>query len=271
MLRGLLFPKERFLHPDDEVPLLADADVPVVDDDCMEVASDLPRPDPATLRVVASIHRRLGHPSRDVLLRMLRLGGAPAATVAGGLSNFPCPLCESIQPPPRPPQSRPHGRPAGFNVEVHVDLKYAQSIKGGTFVALSMICAGTNKHHAILLKTRKASYVARKFIKHWIGTFGRPSRIVMDQGGEFEKEWGLDAGALRYPFHHNGVTCGLATRLWPKGTEGFLAPSGMPWWLKPKLHPDSDMAVALAGAIEAKNELVSRKGYSANMMVFWQG
>ena len=141
-------------------------------------------------QTVEKMHRRLGHPSSESLVRMLKVGGAPKE-VLDYAKEFRCPTCQSCAPPDRPFQQAPRVRPAGFNVEVHVDLKYAKNIKDETFVALSMICAGTNKHAAVLLKTRKASYVARKFIKHWIAPFGRPSRIVMDQGGEFEREWML--------------------------------------------------------------------------------
>ena len=118
---------------------------------------------------------------------------------------------QSMAPPDRPFQQSTRTRPAGFNIEVHVDLKYAKNVKGENFVALSMVCAGTNKHAAVLLKTRQPAYVAKKFIKHWIAPFGRPVRIVMDQGGEFEREWDPDAGAVWTSIQDDRITCWMAT------------------------------------------------------------
>ena len=197
---------------------------------------------------------------------MLKLSGAPKKTLDCA-KNYRCPVCESKAPPDKPYLQKPRERPAGFNVEVHVDLKYAKNIKEETVVALSMVCAGTNKQSAVLLKTRKASYVAQKFIKHWISNFGRPQRIVMDQGGEFEREWILMLE--QYGIHstttgsHAGWQHALAER------HGALL--GVCWHalvVDFQVVSRQDMAVSLAAAVDAKNETLTRQGYSPNMLVF---
>ena len=217
-------------------------------------------------QTVEKMHRRLGHPSSEALVRMLKVGGAPK-DVLDYAKEFRCPTCQSVAPPDRPFQQAPRVRPAGFNVEVHVDLKYAKNIKEVTFVALSMICAGTNKHAAVLLKTRKASYVARKFIKHWIAPFGRPSRIVMDQGGEFEREWML----MLEQFGIHSVTTGSHAGWQHALAERHGGLLGVTWHslvVQYNVESKEDMGVALAAAVEAKNEVMTRRGYSPNMMVF---
>ena len=222
--------------------------------------------DKAVYETVARVHQRLGHPTREALVRMLKLAGAPTETLECA-KRFRCPVCESKAPPDKPFLQRPRQRPAGFNIEVHVDLKYAKNIKEETFVALSVVCAGANKQAAVLLKTRKASYVAQKFIKHWIGPFGRPTRIVMDQGGEFEKEWILMLE--QYGIHstttgsHAGWQHALAER------RGALL--GVCWHalvVDFRIESRHDMAVSLAAAVDAKNETITRQGFSPNVLVF---
>ena len=260
-------PEERFIDADQEPPVIAVDDSDDETQPVREVLDQVPDKAPSAVRrTVATIHRRLGHPSSEALVRMLRLADAPKETLEYA-QTYQCPTCASIQPPDRPPQSRPNARPVGFNVEVHVDLKYGQDYKGQTYVALSAICAGTNKHVAVLLKTRKPGYVARKFIKHWIGHYGRPNRIVMDQGGEFEHEWILMMES--YGIHskttgsHAGWQHAFAER-----HGGILGSTWHAVAVETKAETRQQMAVALAASVEAKNELVSRRGYSANMLVF---
>lgn len=215
---------------------------------------------------VVKMHRRLGHPGRDALVRMLKTGGAPKE-VLDYAKEYECPVCQMTAPPDRPFQQKARPRPAGFNVEVHVDLKYGKNVKEQTFVALSVLCAGTNKHAAVLLKTRKPSYVAKKFIKHWIAPFGRPSRIVMDQGGEFEKEWIL----MLEQFGIHSTTTGSHAGWQHALAERHGGLLGITWHsliVEYNATSHSDMALTLAAAIEAKNEVVTRRGYSPNMLVF---
>ena len=227
---------------------------------------DVTQTSPSQKEVLKKIHLRLGHPSNTTLHRMLKLGGAPKELLQQA-SSFRCPTCEQVQEPGKPPTQRPSSRPAAFNVEVHVDLKYAQNIKGQTVVTLSMVDAGTNYHRAVLVKTRQPGYVAKKFLKHWIAIFGRPTRMVLDQGGEFEKEWILMLEG--FGIHsittaaHAGWQHALAER-----HGGIL---GMIWRalnVQFNAQSSAEMAATLAAATEAKNELVTRKGYSANMLVF---
>ena len=268
--------EESFMDADDEVP-------DIEDDLEKELERDLdpksheryqePVPHQESIKdektiteVVAKMHRRLGHPSNEALVRMLKLSGAPKETLECA-GKYQCPVCESMSMPEKPYLQNVTPRPAGFNVEVHLDLKYAKNIKNETFVALSMICAGTNKHQAVLLKTRRASYVAKKFIKHWIGVFGRPTRIVIDQGGEFEAEFILMLE--NHGIHstttgsHAGWQHALAER-----HGGLLGTTWHALIVENEVVSRQDMAVTLAAACEAKNEVVTRRGYSPNMLVY---
>ncbi len=252
--RGL--PEEGMMEVDEEVPLQEPQDQEFHESGFGK----------GVWETVTRVHQRLGHPARDALVRTLKIAGAPKETLDCA-KQFSCPVCESKAPPDKPYLQRPRERPAGFNIEVHVDLKYAKNIKEETFVALSMVCAGTNKHAAVLLKTRKASYVAQKFIKHWIGPFGRPARIVMDQGGEFEREWIL----MLEQFGIHSTTTGSHAGWQHALAERHGAMLGICWHaliVDFRIETRHDMATSLAAALDAKNETVTRQGYSPNMLVF---
>ena len=91
-------------------------------------------------------------------------------------------------------------RPCGFNETVVADLNYAKNSQAMTWVALSMMDAGTCWHVAVLLRNRKPRHVARKMIEGWIRHYGCPRYLIADQGGDFEghfndkcDELGIDA------------------------------------------------------------------------------
>ena len=77
-------------------------------------------------------------------------------------------------------------RPYGFNQLLNIDLKYCWDSRGKKYVCLSVLCLGTGKHDAHMVKTCRSDYIASKFLKRWILFYGAPRRIVHDQGGEFE-------------------------------------------------------------------------------------
>ena len=75
-----------------------------------------------------------------------------------------------------------------FGKVVAMDLKYLKDKLGNHFVLLSIVDAGTSYHNGSLLKNGKAKHVVRKFLEVWIKMFGVPETVIVDQGGEFEKE-----------------------------------------------------------------------------------
>ena len=103
-----------------------------------------------------------GHPSNSNFHRMSKLGGASKERLELA-KNYECPTCAQ-------------------DVEVRVDLKYAQNVKGETFAALSMVDAATNYHRAVLVKTRKPGYITKKFLKHWVGLLGGPILMLESYG-----------------------------------------------------------------------------------------
>ena len=133
-------------------------------------------------------HRQLGHPSRSTLLRMLKLSGANEEALRFA-KTWKCDVCAMRQPPKHPRAAAASIRPYGFNLHVHVDVKYLLDARGKKYPALSIVDVGTLKHDCHLLKTRRSDYTARKFFKRWVTVYGPPKAVTHDQGGEFELAW----------------------------------------------------------------------------------
>ena len=134
------------------------------------------------------VHRRLGRPSTETLVRMLQMAGADEELVSM-VRELKCPVCQRRKQPARPLPARPGSRPIAFNYEVHVDLKYIKDAAGELFVALSMVDAATCYHAAKLLRCREPHHVAGKLMTGWIAIYGVPVSLVCDQGGEFESDF----------------------------------------------------------------------------------
>ena len=166
-------------------------------------------------RAVRKAHRGLGHPSRDVFDNVLRLGQAHKAAIDCA-KTWECPVCAASQMPNAPHTATSTLRPFGFNETVVADLKYLKDSKQKTWVALSMVDAGTCWHVAILIKNRRPRHVARKMVEGWIRHFGCPRHLCVDQGGEFAghfndkcDELGIDAAVTA---SHASWQNGLAER-----------------------------------------------------------
>ena len=212
------------------------------------------------------VHRRLGHPTNESLARMLRLAGAEKWLIEEA-RTLRCPTCQDMKPPSRPMTQRSDMRPTVFNEPLGIDLKYCKDVKGQLFVALSIIDLATNYHRAILLRNRHPEHVAKKFINHWISIFGTPVEITLDQGGEWEAEFIMmleqHSIATRFTGSHAAWQLGHAER------HGALI--GVAWSSiihEKKIEGREGMKVALLCAQQAKNAVVTRRGYSANALVF---
>ena len=212
------------------------------------------------------VHRRLGHPANEVLVRMLQMGGADEELVkmARGLQ---CPTCQMRKQPTRPLPTRPGTRPIAFNFEVHLDLKYIKDAKDELYVALSMVDAATCFHAARLLRCREPAHVAGKFMSGWIALFGVPVAVVLDQGGEFETEF-----IALFEAHSVASKVTGSHAPWQNGfceRQGALL--GVAWSAAvqaEKAEGRQAMKIALACALQAKNATVSRRGHSAHQLVF---
>eukprot|EP00971_Amphidinium_carterae_P050827 1000886-Amphidinium_carterae.1 len=267
---------------DEEAPLPFDMDdILPADLDGLEVEPDydsleeLPEGDREQLvrlanagvrKAVRRAHAALGHPHRRVLIRMLQLSGAsrPAVEYA---RLWECPACQERAMPQKARPATSTFRPTSFHAAVHVDIKYMRTIDHKLWIFLSMVDAASGFHHACLLKTRESGYVANKFTRHWIGVYGSPDVVYLDQGGEFMGAFMGVMEAFAIPTRVAGSAAawqhGIAER------HGAV----LSWILAALLHEQgintaADLKTALAASCAAKNTQVRRAGYSPEQMVF---
>ena len=219
-------------------------------------------------RAVEFAHKQLGHPSRETLVRMLRMSGAMDDAVKYA-RRFQCDVCASRQPPKHPMASTPVTRPFGFNRHVHIDIKFTYDVRGRKYCCMSILDLGTVFHQAAMLKTRRSDYCAKKFLMHWIQPYGCPERLTHDQGGEWELSFIQLLESLAIPSTVTGAHAGwqLAAGERHGGILGEMLQSIISEHSVEGYH---SMKLALSSAVAAKNMTITRDGFSPNQRVFGQ-
>ena len=215
---------------------------------------------------VRALHQRLGHPTKATLRRMLVLSGAPKEVIHEA-ENYNCPICLETAMRGRYLKQKAEIRPVSFGKELHCDLKYIHDHSNKLFVALSVVDAATSYHMAVLLRSRAAAHVARKFHRHWCSLYGCPEDVILDQGGEFD-------GAFVAWLEAHGIHSKLsgARSAWQHGFAerhgavlGTMCTS-LIWQYQAR--GATQVKDCLCAAVQAKNMTLTRKGYTPYQMVF---
>ncbi|CAK9114738.1 unnamed protein product [Durusdinium trenchii] len=213
-------------------------------------------------RAVEFAHRQLGHPSRDTLVRMLRISGANDDAIRHA-RRWRCDVCRMQQPPKHPLATTATSRPFAFNRVLHIDIKYLFDTQGRKYPCLSIVDLGTVYHAGCMLKTRRSDYVARKFLVHWVQLFGAPGHIYHDQGGEFELSFTQLLEQMAAPSTLTGSHAGwqLAVGERHGGILGTMVGAITTEHVTEGFH---GMKLALSSALAAKNMTITRDGFSPN-------
>ena len=103
---------------------------------------------------------------------------APTDEMVKLATDLVCPSCHLSKPPKKLFLSRPEVRSVVFNTVVHADLKYMHDFKVAVYVGISCLTRRP-------MRNRRPEHVAAKFMSMWIGLFGPPLSIRLDQGGEW--------------------------------------------------------------------------------------
>lgn len=233
-----------------------------------EKADDESRhPIPAEVKkAVEFAHRQLGHPSRTTLVRMLKMSGATDEAVRHA-RRWHCDVCVKRKAPKHPQAAAPSVRPYGFNKHLHIDVKYVYDNRRKKYACLSILDLGTLKHDAVMIKTRRSDYVAKKFYRHWIARYGVPEKITLDQGGEFEKTFNLYMEQMSVPTDVTAAHAGwqLAAGERHGGILGNLVGAIV---AEHSIEGYAGLKEALAAATSAKNGTLTKEGYTPNQRVF---
>ncbi|MEC9378943.1 MAG: hypothetical protein VX528_08260, partial [Candidatus Latescibacterota bacterium] len=258
---------ERFEDADDEADFMNEEERDEVEQDEGTDAISA-RQCPVPVRCgVRRAHCNLGHPSRPKFLRMMRFGNCTKAAIEYA-KKWKCPICAERRRPHKVRPATSNERPKGFNKVVHVDLKYIRDSARQLFVAMSICCTGSCWHVATLCRTRKAAYVARKFLKIWVRPYGPPRQVLVhDQGGEFQGAFGKLMEELSLPTDVTAAHAGwqLAFGERQGGIMGEISTSVI---FEHGLKGRADVEKALIAATMAKNTQIRNHGYSPEMYVF---
>lgn len=145
-------------------------------------------------RLVGRLHVKYGHPSNPVLARTLRLGGAIPEVVEEA-KRVSCPVCDRNQPPKQPPRTTVK-RAQEFNEILGLDVFFIRDKADQQHSILSMVDQASTYHVMKVIPDKNSQTVAAGMMELWVGVFGAPETIQVDQGKEFVGEFATASECL---------------------------------------------------------------------------
>ena len=136
-------------------------------------------------RRLLKLHRQFGHPSLIKLKKLLQdahIWDDRFSTILGDIYKT-CRLCKEFSStPPKPAVCLPMAK--SFNECVAMDLKHWRD---GVWI-LYIIDVFTRYTMAQFITRKKPEVIVEALIKNWIKVFGVMTKIITDNGGEFNAE-----------------------------------------------------------------------------------
>ena len=231
------------------------------------------------LRKLRVIHTNLGHPSNDIMLRMLRDAKAPQEIIEAA-RKFQCTFCRTRgRSIPRRPAAPPKVTEKWHTVSVDTFWWHSPHKDKGQSrehaVGVSFLDEATDFHVAAILRTgpKKQSSISSAefkevFCRDWVRTFPTPKVLRVDDEGCFRDH-------------------GLMEWLSSKGVEIQVIAGESPWQngkhsrhletlkenmslLASELPAETSSKEILVLSLGAKNELHQIRGYTPNQWAFGQ-
>ncbi|CAE7846298.1 TY5A [Symbiodinium microadriaticum] len=136
-------------------------------------------------RIVARIHRNMGHPNNKDLSTVLAQSGA-SRMVYEAAQKYQCPTCKKLAPPAQVPKStlRTTYR---FNERLLADTIWLQ-VLDKTLPVITMMDAATRFLAARYVNRETTSEFLIALQRGWIRTFGPPTSLFVDS----HRSWGSD-------------------------------------------------------------------------------
>ena len=217
--------------------------------------------------IIARLHKNLGHPSKEDLLRVLRNANAsePALQAA---KKFECDFCLS-QARPKVALPAQTNRVCDFNHQLGCDVKYLTGWKSGQKVsAVNMVDQASGFQRMVpFFQTETSSVLSQVLHEHWIAPFGPPKEIVLDPARTNLGE-GFVGPAESLGIHIRPIAAGAHYQLGKTESHGGWfdrilqklivehAPSNQEEWLTCVSHA------------HVKNQMLQVHGYSPHQYVF---
>ena len=136
------------------------------------------------------MHTNLGHPSIHAHARAIRVTGGSAAAVRAAL-QLRCDVCESQQHPgPHLPARLRTDREFGDSAAI--DLLVLPDFADNQLSFINILDLARTFGVVAMIPSKHPKVVWDCFFFHWLTPFGVPQRLIYDQGGEFEREFGQE-------------------------------------------------------------------------------
>ena len=136
------------------------------------------------------MHTNLGHPSNHALGKAIRVSGGSAAAVRAA-HQLRCDVCERQQHPgPHLPARLRTDREFGDTAAI--DLFVLADYEGNQLSFVNILDLASTFGVVAMIPSKHPKIVWDHFFKHWITPFGVPRKLIYDQGGEFEREFGQE-------------------------------------------------------------------------------
>ena len=216
------------------------------------------------MKALTKIHRQFGHRSKLQFVTILKEAGK-------WQDKFSCMIdkimerCEGcilrLRTPDRPAVAPPLA--SDFGQVLGVDLKVWDKNKG--IYIFYMIDIFTRYQMATIIRSKEPSEIVKAFTTKWLPIFGRVTKILSDNGTEFQNEQMREvASALNVELLTTG-----ANAPWQNGIverNHMTSDSIISAVLRD--YPKMSLEVALAWAINAVNSMSSVRGFSPYQLVF---
>ena len=146
------------------------------------VKADLESPasDEELMRVIDKLHKNLGHPPTQDMIRILKHAQASQRSIDLARKHE-CDFCKA-QVRPHVPLPAKSGRPMGFNEVIGMDVKYLPGWRPNQKVkALNIVCQGSSYQMMLPFHEQETSQVLKNlFATNWVRVFGPPKEIILD-------------------------------------------------------------------------------------------
>ena len=201
-------------------------------------------------KIALKLHRQFSHPHSDRLLSLLKDCNINDEEIKSHIISLDekCDICIKYKKTkPRPVVGFPMAK--NFNETIAMDLK--EWCHNKKIWLLHIIDHATRYSVSCVISSKKKELIIKKIFKHWIGSFGYPKKILVDNEGEFCNE---DFKSLCENFNIRVCTT-AAESPWSNGlVERHNAILGLTV-TKTLEDTKCDLELAVAWAVSAKNSL----------------
>lgn len=160
---------------------------------------------PADKNAVMKLHKSLGHPQKNDLVKFMRAARVRGDVIRWVHRKFECDICKAKA---KPKLARPAMIPRTYQPGkvVGVDVIYIPGIGGETTIpALNMVDWGTNYQMVEKLNTKQPEEVWKAMTRTWLRVFGCPEVIITDPGREFLSSFLKNASAEGIVVHNTAA------------------------------------------------------------------